>query len=77
MVDRLEPLFGEHTYFLAPNGLNIVEPFSADDVGAFFGRVVNLASWSDDSAASLVPHEPVVTELVIRLVGDENKSAGH
>ncbi|HEY6981421.1 hypothetical protein [Reyranella sp.] len=69
-IPKLERLFGDHTYFLDNNGLNIVEPVEAEQADNRFGVIVNLASWTDDSAASLQPHEPEPTELVVDLETD-------
>src|SRR5205085_2926722 len=32
-MQRIRGLWGDHTYFLAPNGLNIVEPIDGGDAG--------------------------------------------
>jgi hypothetical protein len=64
VIPQLHDLFGEHTFFLDGRGLNIVEPVEAAGVS---GRVVNLASWSDDSESGLEVHEPEATEVVITL----------
>src|SRR5258708_1656990 len=71
LVAQLNPLFGDHTFFLDDNGLNIVEPAEPDIVEpaepdiveaaepAQAGRsakVVNLASWSDATLTRLAPH---------------------
>ncbi len=70
VISKLERLFGDHTYFLDDNGLNIVEPVEAEQTDGRLGVVVNLASWSDANAASLQPHEPEPTELLIDLEAD-------
>jgi len=67
-MEQLRGLFGDHTFFLAPNGLNIVEPLES---GVPAGKVVNLASWTDESATSLAPHAPETTEVVIEFEGDD------
>jgi hypothetical protein len=63
VVPQLYELFGDHTFFLDSNGLNIVEP--ADPTQAGMGKVVNVADWSD--ANDLAPHEPESTDVVIVL----------
>lgn len=72
VISQLEPLFGDHTYFLDDKGLNIVEP--VDDEQQDGGRqavVVNLADWNDRAVKnSLAPHPPEVTDLVIALEAD-------
>lgn len=67
VVGQLNSLFGDHTFFLDAEGLNIVEPTGATDSGSQTGQVVKLASWSDDNRTSLAPHEPELTEVVIVL----------
>ena len=69
-VPKLEQLFRDHTYFLDNNGVSFVEPVEAEQTDGRLGVVVTLASWTDDSAASLQPHEPEPTELVIDLEAD-------
>jgi hypothetical protein len=64
-VPRLNELFGDHTFFVATNGLNVVEPTEPAPAGTEAGKVVNLADWGDASLTSLVPHEPQPTDVVI------------
>jgi hypothetical protein len=75
VMPELERLFGNHTYFLDGNGLNIVEPVIVEPVepeqtDGLRGVVVNLASWVDEKAQSLLPHKPESTDLVVDLEGD-------
>ncbi|MDH7799710.1 MULTISPECIES: hypothetical protein [unclassified Beijerinckia] len=68
--ERLVSLFGDHTFFLNQSGLNIVEPaepVEPGDDGALTGRVIKLATWTDESRTSLAPHEREVTEVVVPL----------
>jgi hypothetical protein len=67
VMSQLEWLFGEHTYFLDSNGLNIVEPV---ETAQNAGRLVNLANWTDANAAGLQPHEPEPTELMVEFETD-------
>ena len=67
VVPQLRGLFGDHTFFLDGNGLNIVEPAEASQEGVQAGKVVNLASWNDADPPKLAPHEPEPTEVVIVL----------
>jgi len=64
---KLNELFGDHTFFLDGNGLNVVEPNEGTDAGPSAGTVVNLANWTDAELTSLTPHEPVQTEVVVIL----------
>jgi len=65
VVPQLRELFGDHTFFLDRNGLNIVEPAEPAQAGTQAGKVVNLADWSD--ADRLAPHEPEATDIFIVL----------
>jgi hypothetical protein len=64
LIQQLNDLFGEHTFFLDRHGLNIVEPI---EVAGESAMVVNLASWSDESRSGLEVHEPEATDVVIML----------
>jgi hypothetical protein len=64
-MPRIKGLWGDHTYFLAPNGLNIVEPIDGGDAGIEVAAVINLADWTDGSGTSLAAHEPQSTEVVL------------
>ena len=66
VVPQLNDLFGDHTFFLDSNGLNIVEP--ADEVPrAGAARVVNVANWSDANLTSLAPHDPEPTDAIVEI----------
>jgi hypothetical protein len=66
MVPQLNELFGEHTFFLDSNGLNIVEPAESAEAGIVqSAKIVNLASWNADDDLEL--HEPKPINVVIVL----------
>ena len=68
VVPQLNRLFGDHTFFLDSNGLNIVEPIKAGpDTGTQPAQVVNLANWADETLTKLAPHEPEPTDAVVDL----------
>src|ERR1700746_2986763 len=67
LVPKWNELFGDHTFFLDGNGLNVVEPNESTRAGAPAGTVVNVASWSDAQLTTLTPHEPEPTEVVVIL----------
>jgi hypothetical protein len=69
VVPQLNRLFGDHTFFLATNGLNIVEPGESSQAGMESAQVVNVASWSDGDSNKLEPHEPEPTDVVVALGG--------
>lgn len=66
VMPQFTRLFGDHTFFLDDNGLNIVELEDSDD-DAEIGRVVKLASWIDEKHTSLAQHERELTDMVIVL----------
>jgi hypothetical protein len=67
-IPQLKELFGEHTFLLDYNGLNILEPADASPRGRVqAARVVNLANWSDETLTRLAPHEPEPTGAIIEL----------
>jgi hypothetical protein len=66
-IPELSKRFGEHTFFLDEEGLNIVEPIDPAEAGQKAGVVVNLASWVDANRTSLEPHDPEVTDVVVEL----------
>jgi len=65
-IARLHEIFGDHTFFLDINGLNVIEPTQATD-GAEAGQVVKVAQWCDEKLTQLAPHQPEPTEVVVVL----------
>src|SRR5712675_1479925 len=67
-IPQLNELFGDHTFLLDSNGLNILEPADETPRGAVrAARVVNLANWSGDNLTKLAPHEPQPTGAIVEL----------
>src|SRR5215470_1801472 len=67
-LGQLNELYGDHTFFLDGNGLNIVEPVqSAEDEEVEAGQVINLATWNNENPRALAPHEPEPTDVVVIL----------
>ena len=72
-VPELNELFGDHTFLLDSNGLNILEP--ADGVprgGVQAAKVINLANWSGDNLTKLAPHEPQPTGAIVELAASRH-----
>ena len=67
LVPKLNELFGDHTFFLNIDGLNVVEPNRDAAAGTRAGTVVNLANWTDAHLTSLALHEPESTEITVIL----------
>jgi hypothetical protein len=75
LIPQLNRLYGEHTYFLNGEGLNIVEP--ADQAlelptkqVSTMGVVFNVAYWTDSNPPKLEAHEPEMTENTVSLATD-------
>jgi hypothetical protein len=66
VVPRLSRLFGEHTFFLARNGLNIVEPTQESPPSVQTGEVIALAGW-EENGVDLTLHDPQPIDVVIVL----------
>jgi hypothetical protein len=72
LIPQLNQMYGEHTYFLDSNGLNIVEPAAAELAPntTGMGVVVNLANWTNSNPPKLEAHEPELTESMVALETD-------
>jgi hypothetical protein len=72
LIPQLNQMYGEHTYFLDSNGLNIVEPAAAEVApnAPGMGVVVNLANWTNSNPPKLEAHEPELTESMVSLETD-------
>jgi len=68
VLPQLNKLFGDHTFFLDSNGLNIVE-LTGEPAGerTQAARVVNIANWSDATKSQLASHEPEPTNAIVEL----------
>jgi hypothetical protein len=64
--------FGDHTFFLDAEGLNIVE--TDDESDGTNGNVVKLASWSEDRT-KLRGHQPEVRPVTVELEPDKGEPA--
>jgi hypothetical protein len=69
VVPQLNELFGDHTFFIDPHGLSIVEP--ADDTPeSAQAQVVNVAKWTDESRTRLTAQEPEPTPVTVSLTAN-------
>jgi hypothetical protein len=66
VLPQLSELFGDHTFFLNTEGLNVVEPAEPTQAGEI-GKVVCLADWADESRTKLAPHPPQITDVTVVL----------
>ena len=65
VIPQLTKTFGDHTYFLDSDGLNIVETVDNPENGGETATVVKVGSWTDETHTTLAVHEPEVTDLVV------------
>ncbi len=65
VTSDLKEVFGDHTFFLDSDGLNIVEPNVFPE--SSIGNVVKVASWSSDEQTKLLRHEPEVLSITVDL----------
>ena len=61
---QLQREFGDHTFFLNPDGLTIVERSPVDRQ---VGEVVKLAGWADGARTELEPDVPEPMPVAIQL----------
>ena len=64
--------FGDHTFFLDAEGLNIVEPNPSPEASG--GTVIKLAGWTEDRE-SLRGHEPQVLPVTVEFGSDGSDPA--
>ena len=64
-LEQLNGLYGEHTFLLDGDGLNVLEPAGNPGTGTQAGEIVSLASWSDATLTSLRPHDPERTGVLV------------
>jgi len=65
---ELHQIFGEHTFFLDADGLEIIEPAIPSDAGEIeedAGQLVKLAMWNDAARTVLAAHPAEITDVVI------------
>jgi hypothetical protein len=66
LASQLTRIFGEHTFFVDDEGLDIVE-FADPSTDGAMATVVKLAKWADAEHTRLAPHEPEVTDVLVEL----------
>lgn len=66
----LRNAFGDHTFYMAPDGLCVWEPMGQADTGEQVAEAMVVASWADEEKTQLLAHEPKSTAIVVKLNGD-------
>ena len=59
--------FGDHTFYLDPNGLYVFERSNAEKQGREPVALVKIAEWVDESRTSISPIEPEVKPVIVDL----------
>jgi len=68
VIPQLNRIYGEHTFFLDEEGLEILEAVEPVITSASASAmVVKLASWSDAKRTTLAAHEPEATDTIVIL----------
>lgn len=70
VTPKLREAFGDHTFFLDVDGLNVIEADSSPESTG--GRLVRLASWTDDRSGLLQLLEPEGLEVTV-VLGPEDE----
>ena len=68
-VQQLTGAFGDHSFFLDPNGLYIFEGVDLPEAepGAEPALLIQIAEWTDEEKTAIGPIEPKPAELVLDL----------
>src|SRR5690348_16184821 len=72
LASQLMSLYGEHTFFVDDDGLEIVE-FADETADRATGTVVKLARWTSADHTRLKPHEPEVTAVLVELDSEKEE----
>ncbi len=68
VVPQLNRIYGDHTFFLDDEGLEILEVLDPPVANAAASAmVIKLASWSDAKRTTLAAHEPETTDTIVVL----------
>ena len=70
-MPQLTQVFGDHTFFVDGDGLDIIEPGTPNEAGDPTGNVLRIARWNDESRTTLVPQQPEPTGIVVALSSEE------
>ncbi len=74
VVSDLKNAFGDHTFYMAPDGLCVWESMGESDTGDEMAKAMVVASWADEEKKELLPHDPKPTAVVVKL--EQKKANG-
>ena len=71
-AEHLKGAFGEHSFFLDPNGLYVFEGVDVPDTEASAepALLVQIAEWTDETKSAIAPIEPKPADLVLDLADE-------
>lgn len=72
VIGDLKGTFGNHTFFLDRQGLNIVD---ADPRTGDAGVIFKLASWANDNMSELLPHDPEIQPTSVDISPEDSDPA--
>lgn len=64
---ELANVFGDHTFYLASDGLFIIEPVESSELDREPAQIIRVAAWVDERKQELQPVPPEATEQVLDL----------
>lgn len=75
VMPQLKDVFGDHTFYLLADGLQILEPVEHPETEGQAAQVVMLAKWANEDRTSLVPQTPEPTDVYISLASNGSDPA--
>lgn len=67
VMPGLRNAFGDHTFYMAPDGLCVWESVGDADSGGQMAKAMVVASWTDEGKTELRPHDPHPTAIIVKL----------
>lgn len=63
LMAELVDLYGDHTFFVDPDGLHILERLDEDQQGddREFLTLIQIAAWTDETRSEVATHDPRMT----------------
>lgn len=75
-MESLREAFGDHTFYVGPDGLFVVEPVEDAAHPGEPAQLVLVAAWTDEDKNALQPVPPQQTETVVDLATTASKTNG-
>jgi hypothetical protein len=72
-MPALRQAFGDHTFYVGPDGLLIFEPLAESANSAGSAQLVLVASWTDENKNALTPVPARPTEQTVDFAADDDE----